>query len=1121
MRFYKLTAAFALVFTSTGCLRPPDPAAMLSGQADPATLDLIEQAGDRTSLVVVLRPGRWKELASTMRPLLGETLPAWIDRALKAPDALAAVDAALRDTPFRPGGIEGLDLNRPIVAGLFEPRLNDLVLAARAVVPGPPGLLAQGVEGVRHRVLLPATSTEALKNSLVQLAARLGLEPAIEDTDAGRVVYALPNARGFVALAPGRGNKPFLRVEILTDEGIPYRDQQHRDAAWMAMLDKPTGRGEAPLTPAFAFTASRRDLLVVWLRPWPLRDLTSQMGTRMLVEALRHADPAYKQMLLAKGLSIVASSYLLMTPAGAEIDDMAMALDLDRGLRLTACMSLTASGARIVQAGLERDHAPLKPKQEPYLFTFWSRLDAAAMLAAASTPPVLAGAKKLSDLSYTITECGPLCMLHLGARTPFGLLKTVIELAEQDLTGLPPGAVSIALKDLRPSPIERPLQLAAAATYRQASGVRQVRRALAELEKNIGDKPRVQLFVEPQEQAQVVKLGIGIDPRDVFGTEAIAAPGDVIAATTVDLGMIANLVARESPEAAALLDRLDDLRGQSRLAGRALVGEMLVGLKGSKPLAYDAIGDYRRFDWQTPGAAQAGTRGAGCMRQVTRGMIEGFGALAPVSPEQRGLMMARLIQEMEAPLACAIGEPDTRDRARKTRRLLALYVANLLLDDFHQEQALQVLDRACGQGHEQVCRKAREVRALPAVELASIEATCPLDHTGGMTVLRVPNHERSAALPGYRNALASGEPPLLAVDKTVRFERLAEVIGLLAPGHTEAGLLVRGGYGSPGVIRVGLPATDEAHTGDGTQPDERPDRSGESARRERLEHEAGEGKDLLAVLAGSGEGSAGLAPSKKELVIHLDGATGHMFANGTGMCFVTGDTQPTSEDCESLEELAEETARLRDDFPGGYRVYLDAGPDVAFARVVRVIAAVLCDRTKNAYMQEYGTRLILGPVPEDIMKRAKTPPPGGMEHVSTVGIGGKTEGILGLGGIGVLGKRAPPGNKRTPRIHPGKTMVRGALDKNVIRRVIRKSQNQVRFCYERELVKDPELAGRITVKFVISAKGTVVNTEIASTTMKNEAVERCLERVVQRMRFPAPRGGGIVMVNYPFIFRTR
>lgn len=1106
MRIWTRFAFLALALVSTGCIRPADPAAMLSEQADPATLGMIEQAGDRVALVLVLRPARWAALGSTLRSLLGGAIPAWMDRALDAPDALAAVDAALQDTPFRPGGLEGLDLTRPIVAGLFEPRLNDLVLAARAVVPGPPELLAKGVEGVRHRVLLPATHAETLRDSLVRLAGRFGLKPEIEEAGDGRVVFALPDARGFVALVPGTGPKPVLRVELLTNEHIPYQTRKKRHAAWLAMLDEPTDEGRTPLTPARVFAASRSDLLVLHVRPWVLRDLAGQMGTRMLVQALEQANPAYKQMLLAKGLSEAAKSTLLMSPAGAEIDDMALALDLDRGLRLSACMSLTAEGARILRAGVDRGRLPLQAEQKPHLSTFWSRLDTGAMLAAASTPPALAGAGELAVLSDTIMECGPLCTLHLGGRTPFGLLKTVLELTEQDLTGLPPGALSVALKDLRQSPRERPLQLAAAATYRQAAGVRQVRQALAALEKNMGDKPRVRLFVEPQDEAQVVKLGIGIDPRQVFGSRTVAPPDDVIAAITVDLGMIANLVARQSPEAAAVLDQLDDLRARSRLAGRAVIGEMLVGMKNGEPLAYNATGDYRRFDWETPGAAEAGTRGAGCMREVTRSMIEGFGALAYAAPEQRSLLMARLLEEIEEPLACAAGEPDTRERARKTRRLLVLYVADLLLDDFHQERALQVLDRACRQGHDRVCRKADAVRSLPAIEPAAVEAPCPLEHPGGVRMVRVPTRDRAASLPDYQDALDKDEPPLLAVDKAVRFERLAGVIDRLAPDHAEAGLLVRGGYGRPGVIRVGLSGGacgkgSQARRGD--QPD------------------AKKNTDHPPALADFADEAQSPGRPRVVLVLSLEGEIGRLFfAHGPGMCFATGRDQ-TPDDCESLDALAEEIAQLRDAFPGGFRVYLDAEPDVAYARVVRVIAAVLCDREKNTYMQEHGTRLNLGPVPQGVLKKATTSPPGDTGHASEVEIGSLFNEASGLAGIGAGGhKGGGSGGKGPVRIRPGKTMVRGSLDKDVIRRVIRKSQNQVRYCYERALVNNPELAGRITVKFVISAEGNVIKAAIASTSLENEGVEKCVVRVVRRMRFPAPQGGGIVVVNYPFIFKA-
>jgi hypothetical protein len=34
------------------------------------------------------------------------------------------------------------------------------------------------------------------------------------------------------------------------------------------------------------------------------------------------------------------------------------------------------------------------------------------------------------------------------------------------------------------------------------------------------------------------------------------------------------------------------------------------------------------------------------------------------------------------------------------------------------------------------------------------------------------------------------------------------------------------------------------------------------------------------------------------------------------------------------------------------------------------------------------------------------------------------------------------------------------------------------------------------------------------------SLRACLEEKVMRWRFPAPRGGGVVIVRYPFVFRA-
>jgi Ca-activated chloride channel family protein len=100
----------------------------------------------------------------------------------------------------------------------------------------------------------------------------------------------------------------------------------------------------------------------------------------------------------------------------------------------------------------------------------------------------------------------------------------------------------------------------------------------------------------------------------------------------------------------------------------------------------------------------------------------------------------------------------------------------------------------------------------------------------------------------------------------------------------------------------------------------------------------------------------------------------------------------------------------------------------------------------------------------------------------------------------------------------GDPLILGALDLSVVDSVIQRHGNQMRYCYERELTKRADLAGKVTIKFVISKDGTVSSATTKSSTLGSDPVESCLEGRFMRMRFPQPKGGGIVIVSYPLGF---
>ncbi|HJL19197.1 MAG TPA: AgmX/PglI C-terminal domain-containing protein [Sandaracinaceae bacterium LLY-WYZ-13_1] len=152
------------------------------------------------------------------------------------------------------------------------------------------------------------------------------------------------------------------------------------------------------------------------------------------------------------------------------------------------------------------------------------------------------------------------------------------------------------------------------------------------------------------------------------------------------------------------------------------------------------------------------------------------------------------------------------------------------------------------------------------------------------------------------------------------------------------------------------------------------------------------------------------------------------------------------------------------------------------------------------------------------------------------GGGGTGEGTIGLGNLGTIGHGAGGGSgsgygrgagglrgrsARVPRIRTGNADVRGSLSREVIRRVIRRHINEVRFCYEQELNARPDLEGRVLVSFIISATGAVQSATVGNSTINNARVEGCITQAVRRWTFPAPDGGGVVGVNYPFVLSSQ
>ncbi len=98
--------------------------------------------------------------------------------------------------------------------------------------------------------------------------------------------------------------------------------------------------------------------------------------------------------------------------------------------------------------------------------------------------------------------------------------------------------------------------------------------------------------------------------------------------------------------------------------------------------------------------------------------------------------------------------------------------------------------------------------------------------------------------------------------------------------------------------------------------------------------------------------------------------------------------------------------------------------------------------------------------------------------------------------------------------------ITGNLTKEQIQRVVNKHLMEVRYCYEKELMRKPELAGSITVKWKINPQGEVTDASIDGGTLKDNAVHSCLVQRIKKWRFPEPLGGGFALVIFPFNFHS-
>lgn len=119
-----------------------------------------------------------------------------------------------------------------------------------------------------------------------------------------------------------------------------------------------------------------------------------------------------------------------------------------------------------------------------------------------------------------------------------------------------------------------------------------------------------------------------------------------------------------------------------------------------------------------------------------------------------------------------------------------------------------------------------------------------------------------------------------------------------------------------------------------------------------------------------------------------------------------------------------------------------------------------------------------------------------------------------LGGKGTAGVRAAP----AMALHRQAT-TQGELSREEIMKVINQHLGEIQFCYEKELLKNPGLQGKVTFEWTINTSGTVVQVKTKVGGLPSPTATNCMMDKIKTWNFPKPRGNGVVLVTYPFVFK--
>jgi hypothetical protein len=130
----------------------------------------------------------------------------------------------------------------------------------------------------------------------------------------------------------------------------------------------------------------------------------------------------------------------------------------------------------------------------------------------------------------------------------------------------------------------------------------------------------------------------------------------------------------------------------------------------------------------------------------------------------------------------------------------------------------------------------------------------------------------------------------------------------------------------------------------------------------------------------------------------------------------------------------------------------------------------------------------------------------GTGRYGTLGHGSGTGQGYGVGN----GRGGLRGSSASPTVRVNVSQVNGELDTDIVRRILRRNQARLAYCYEKQLLVEPALSGTITAHFEIGTDGSVTSSDASGV---NDEVASCMASVIHGASFPAPKSGTVSVTS--------